>query len=505
MRDLNVTSLPNYRNANSLIVLAIAAAFINGGASPDRGAFAQHTQAPPNSGPGMRPGMGPGMGPGANPVRIPGQADPNGPKGPVQELKIDPVNFPPGFTLPPAKSPLMDEGQPFVSADELKKISKDLSKYSNVLRNATSTDADKALLRMGLKYRIAMMCLRENRPQLSTLHDLVTKDLVNAASTPSLTGPQVKSFRQLLMQELVALIDPLLTTQDYYVRLHLVLILGELNLTEENSKLSLKLEAYAPSLESLVKVITNPEQPDAVKVCAVNGIVRLMKLGNPIFPLRMTVGQALAGELQRAGTHPWYQMRLAGAMSVVDVNVDQAGKPFVVNALVGVLKDVGRPYLVRAEAAKSLGRIPLPPVVKTGDITQAVGGFALQLAKAAQQAPPQQKDDPRWKGEFIRVYLAFQQLDANDFMADKKSKAGLLNSAQGAAKPIYDLVLPMVVSTLHGQRLTVQQIQALEASVGPQPAGGAAPAEKNATEKTATEKTSAENKTDPMTTVGKRP
>jgi hypothetical protein len=224
-----------------------------------------------------------------------------------------------------------------------------------------------------------------------------------------------------------------------------------------------------------VKVILDPKQPEAVKVAAVNGLVRILRLGSPNVGLRTKVAEAIVAELKRKDTHPWYQMRLAGALSVVDIDLDQAKKPFVVDILKAILADPdadtdkvnGRTWAVKAEAAKSLGRVPLPAAANPPSVTRAVAVFALTLAKAAQQKPQSKAEDPKWKSEFIKVYLAFQQLDDKDLMADKKTKSGLMNNPAAAAKSAYDLIVPMVAAILHGQRLTVQQVQNLEAYVGP--------------------------------------
>jgi hypothetical protein len=168
----------------------------------------------------------------------------------------------------------------------------------------------------------------------------------------------------------------------------------------------------------------------------------------------------------------------------MDVDLVQ-GKPIVVDVLKAVLADDKREWTVRAEAAKSLGRVPLPAACNPPSVPKAIAAFALKLAKAAQQSPQTKGEEPKWKSEFFRVYLAFQQLDANDLMADKKSKAGLLNNPQAAAKPSYDLIVPLVAAILQAQRLTVQHVQALEAFVKPteappteKPTAGS-PAEKN--------------------------
>lgn len=476
MRDLNVTLMPvRRRTAISSRLACVALALMGCGLGHPLTALAQqHSQVPPGL-PGPAGMGGRGMGgmsgqPGVPGRPIPGAPNPGGVKGPVQELKIDPNKLPENFAPPASKDPVMEIDRPLALQDEIDKLKKDLAKYQTTLRTARSSDPDKILIRNGLRYRLALMCLKDNRLQLSKLHDDLSRDLNSAAQAPDSPKPQVvKEFRQLVLQELVNQAAPLLTTQNFYVRLHIAILLGELNLTEESTKLALKVEAFVPACDPLIQVITDPKQPEAVKVAAVNGIVRILRLGNPNVTVRTKAAEALVGELKEKKSHPWYQMRLAGALSAVDIDLDQARiKPSVVEILKAVLVDEDRAWSVRAEAAKSLGRVPLPPSVNPPSVTRAVADFTLKLAKAAQQSPQQKADDPKWKSEFIKVYLAFQQLDAADLVADKKTKAGLLNNPAAAAKPAYDLIVPLVSAILHGQRLTVQQVQTLETYVGPQ-------------------------------------
>ena len=410
--------------------------------------------------------MGP-PGSGQQIQNIPGASNPKALKGPPQELKIDSETLPPKFAPPAIRDEVMDIDQPLAMKDEIDKLKKDLAKYQTTLRTARSTEADKTLIRNGIRYRLALMCLKQNRLELSKLHEDLLRDLFSAAVAPEQSNAaNVKAFRQLVLQELVKQAVPLLTTQNFYVRLHIAMLLGELNLTEENSKLALKLEPFAPACEPLVQVILAADQPEGVKVVAVNGLGRILRLGNPNITIRTKVAQALVSELKNKNSHSWYQMRLATALAVVDVDLDQ-GKPFVVDVLKDVLADDARTWAVRAEAAKSLGRIPIPSAANPPAIVRAVAEFTLKLAKAAQQAPQTKGDESKWKGEFFKVYLAFQPLDANDMTADKKSKAGLLNNLAAGAKPAYDRIVPLVAAILNAQRLTVQQVQSLEDWLNP--------------------------------------
>ena len=481
MRDLNVTSLTvHLRTAVSSRPMCVLVAFFALAFAANNLANAQgHAQAPPASGP-RPPGMAPPMmgGPQRQPGTIPGAAIPGsatGGRGPAPEFNFNPDKLPDNYVPPAVKDPVMEIDNPL--PDEVDKLKKDLAKYQTTMRTARSSDADKVLIRNGLRYRLALMSLKDNRLALSKLHEDLLRDLNSAAVAPDVAkASTVKDFRQLVMQELLSQVAPLLTsdptlktTQNFYFRLHLVILLGEMNITEENTKLAMKLEAYAPVCEPLLNVITDPKQPEAVKIAAVNGLVRVLRLGNVSTQVRAKVAEGLVAELKNKKAYSWYQMRLAGALSFVDVDLDQARAPSVA-ILRAILADDDRTWAVRAEAAKSLGRVPLPTTVNAPTVTRDVATFALKLSKAAQQAPPQNATDPKWRSEFFKVYLAFQPLDAGDMMADKKNKAGLLNNPAATAKPAYDLSVPLVAGILHGQRLTVQAVQTLEAYVSPPPA-----------------------------------
>ncbi len=474
---MTVTSLP-VRSRIASVSRFACLTIVSLGLAVDQVAFAQPGGAHGSSGGPMRgPGPGsampgpPGRGGPLSPVNpnIPGAANPNALKGRPTELKIDSETLPKDFAPPAAKAEVMDLDQPLAMQDEIDKLKKDLAKYQTVMRTAKSSDADKVLIRNGIRYRLALMCLKKNRLELSKLHEDLTRDLNSAASAPEAANANaIRSFRQIVMQEIVSQAGPLLVTQPFHVRLHIALLLGELNITEENPRFALKLEAYSPVCEPLLQVISSPDQPEGVKIVAVNGLARNLRLGNANVTVRTKVAQALVSELSNKKAHSWYQMRLAAALAAMDVDLVQ-GKPIVVDVLKAVLADDERTWTVRAEAAKSLGRVPLPAACNPPSVTKAVAAFALKLAKAAQQSPQTKGDESKWKGEFFKVYLAFQQFDATDLMADKKSKAGLLNNPQAAAAQAYSLIHPLVAAILQAQRLTVQQVQALEDWVKPVP------------------------------------
>jgi hypothetical protein len=402
---------------------------------------------------------------------IPGQAtEPGVPRGPAQELKIDSVTLPEGFRPPAEKDPTMEIDRPLVLGDELKSLKRDLSRYQTNLRKALASDPEKAVIRNGIKYRLALLCLRENRLEVSKLREDLLRDINSAASAMDFPKPEgVRDFRKFVLQELVSQATPLLETQNFHVRLQIAILLGELDLTLENDKLALKQEAFFQANVPLVKAIEDPQQPQAIKVAAVNGLFRILRQGNPDVLTRTKIAQAIVNALKDKTLHPWYQMRLVGALSAVDIELDEQRTPFVVNALLAILNDPApeRKWYVKAQAAKSLGRVPLPASADPPSVTRAVAAFALKLGKAAQQDPPRDGEDPKWRSEFVKLYLAFMPFDDKDLTADKKNKAGLLNNTAAQAKAAYTLIVPLVNTILNRQRLTAQQIKALEAWVVP--------------------------------------
>ena len=91
---------------------------------------------------------------------------------------------------------------------------------------------------------------------------------------------------------------PLLDNQNFYVRLHIAILLGQLDLTDENSKLGFRQEAFVPAAVPLVKFLANPAQPESIKVPVVNGIVRILRLGSPNVVERTNIASAIISHLR---------------------------------------------------------------------------------------------------------------------------------------------------------------------------------------------------------------
>ena len=272
-------------------------------------------------------------------------------------------------------------------------------------------------------------------------------------------GDQTREFRRIVMQMVVDQTKELFSN-NLYVRIQAALILSELNLTEVDPRKNLPLEGFGPALDPLADVLLDPEQHEAVKIVAANGIYRLLRTSAPEAKLKIKVADALVKEFARTDTHFWYQLRLAAALSACDVSLDFNRQPFVVNVLLKAISDPQRPFAVRAEAARALGRVPIEPSVDYTRLLHELGVMAHALGTAAQQNP----NDTEWPRCFLKLYYAFQPRDPNEMGADRKTKAGLLSRTNNpsATRALYNEVLPLINAGLNQQPIPAASLSALD-------------------------------------------
>lgn len=387
---------------------------------------------------------------------------------PAASREIDPVTLPPDFEPPQPQSEVMQINRPLLTEEQLETLKKKYdSKFSSLLNRTTWTDAaSKEAIRGGLQYRLAQFTILENRDKWLGFRSALMRDI----SKMGLLAPNPQATidaRRFLLTEVVQECQKLLDN-NFWARVHAVFILSELNLTEEDTKKNLKLEAFLPAIEPLVKVLEDPAQPEAVKILAVRGVVRLLSNSSPPVKVKQAVAAALVAQLSNEKAHPWYQKRLAYAMSTVDIAVDLNGKPILVTTLQKVVADPKRDWITRAEACRSLGRVAYDPSVDTKGVLSTIASFAAEAATAAQAAAR----DPHWKAVFGRLYLTFREQDAEDRDVERKGPGGLLNRTQfnqSSVKQVYQPVVDVFNALIAGNPIPVDAAKALQALQKPQP------------------------------------
>lgn len=367
----------------------------------------------------------------------------------------DPEKLPPGYVPPAEPHPSLLIEKPLLSPDELTRLEKELGvrlqRYRDALtpKGGVINDQTKEYLRKGIRYRLGLLTLKENRDDLAKLReDLSVRDLQLAGKI--LDKPKdVEEFRKFIMKEITEQAAQLLDN-NFYVRLQAVILLGELELLPADSNRRLSLQAYTPAAIPLLQVVTDPEQPVEVKIPAVVGLYRILLLGTPDVQLRSRIAEAFVAELKTSNTHWAYQARLAHALTGIDKIYDLQQKPFVIQALAMVISDPQRDWRARAEAARSLGRVPMDGSINVKLLAHEIAKLGSDMAKAHEQSP----QEHYWKMAFWNLYMAFQAYDEFDKDAERKRKGGLLNNPvtrQAAVREAYDKVLPLVRAVLKDQ------------------------------------------------------
>ncbi|MGH7128325.1 MAG: hypothetical protein ACREJB_13795 [Planctomycetaceae bacterium] len=302
----------------------------------------------------------------------------------------------------------------------------------------------------GTRWRVYRMTLKKHRRALDELRNDIVREAASAGGLQ--TNPtSARQFREFYLSEIAKYAAELLQGHNLYVRLNAAYLLAQLNLQEEDRIENVPVIAYTPAAVPLAGLIESQEQPEAVKIAAANGLHRIMLYGKADNALKLRIANALIAELNRTDTHYWYQMRLAEALGGIDLELDLNNKPFIVDALARIVVDEKREPVVRAEAAQSLGRVPLDPQVNVRLLAFESANLARQLAEWQMRVP----DKYYWKHVFFNVYLAYKPrsefgVKRGDGLLAKVDKAPH-NQSKSYVEESYKQILPVVQTALSQQ------------------------------------------------------
>ncbi|MFN0199145.1 MAG: hypothetical protein ACKVT0_20540 [Planctomycetaceae bacterium] len=350
-------------------------------------------------------------------------------KAPAARKRTPPPGLPAGFVPPRPVPEVTNIEKELLTAEEEKAFKPDLTKYQRALTSATLSEETRVLITRGIKFRLLRMTRKVHRPILHLLrNDILYKDLAFAKEL------EVRTF---FLEELTKASADLLDN-NFHVRLNVVLLLGNLKLTEENEKRETQDVAFTPALEVLLKVFDDKTQLEAIKIPAVHGLQRICQIGTPNRDQRLRVAEVFVSELNNIASNAWYQMRLAEGLGWVGIIHDRQPRPFVVQTLATVLVDEKRDWQVRAQAARALGRAPLDGSINVSLISYAIVDLAAQGTTACNQAPPGRT--PYWIDFYLTLYLSFQP----ETGAERKAGHGLILRNKPASNPAYEQILTLV-------------------------------------------------------------
>ncbi|MBI3864152.1 MAG: hypothetical protein HY290_19895 [Planctomycetia bacterium] len=309
-------------------------------------------------------------------------------------------------------------------------------------------DSDKQLVVDMVRYKLAQLTQKEFREKAAELRIKLEQEI---EASNNKTGPRAA---RLLALKTIADEAPRLFQYHFVARLQGAILLAHLadfNETEADAKKPAV--PCSKAAEALVAMVNDEQQLTAVRVWGVNGLVRLATLDNISFQLRSRLVDVLVAQMNASGKqHEWFQLRLAEGLGRLSVIQNQDKRPVVPQALALVLADSTRPWLVRAEAAQSLGRLQYDgaPSVNVSLLAYEMARLTQQIMEAYNKAPKQTV----WKLCMIRIYGGFKPLEDEDTSKDKTPpKRGLVTQVEGkpglsshrkAVQGAFEKVLPLV-------------------------------------------------------------
>jgi hypothetical protein len=316
-------------------------------------------------------------------------------------------------------------------------------------------DSDKQLVIDIVKYRLAQLTQKgkngELREKAAENRIKLEREIESSNNKPPPRAARILALKTIAEEA------PRLLKYHFVARLQGAILLAHLSDFNEVEAEGVK-KAAVPctrAVEPLIDLVNDSEQLTSVRVWGINGLVRLATLDSINLQLRNRLVDLLVTQMNASGKeHEWFQLRLAEGLGKLTVIQNQDKRPVVPQALAMVLADPVRPFLVRAEAAQSLGRLQYessPPI--------DVGLLAYETAKLTQQIiESYNKEKGRkqaiWKLCLIRIYGGFKPLEDEEVPKDKvPPKRGLLTQVEGkpslaahrkTVQEAFEVVLPLV-------------------------------------------------------------
>ena len=387
------------------------------------------------------------------PGYMPGMQSPKvrGKKAPTDRVKptepIDPEKLPSGYEVPPEPPDAMTTADEWIEdpfTERKKKQGTLLAEYNNIIASGEFTgDVQRKLVADIVRWKLSLLTRKEFREQAQKNRDNILADLRKSPTNRNVGSREVRKFMLLT----IAQEAPRLFKYHMIARINGAILLAELSdpLHNEadgdgNRKPS---EPCIRALEPLLELVKDEKQFTAPRIWGVIGLVRLGELQELKPQHRNTIVRALVEQLQNSqDEHEWFQWRLTEGLGRLNVVYDlESKRPIVPSALGRVLANPKRHWLVRSEAALSLGRLQYTAEIDVGLIAYEVALLAQQMAEAYGREP----ELDIWKLYFVKVYGAFKPLDNDQKRALlTQTEKGPLAGQRRIVQEAFDVVLPTV-------------------------------------------------------------
>jgi hypothetical protein len=323
----------------------------------------------------------------------------------------------PGYTTPPPPDPQLSIEHELITQKDLDWYKVNRQNFQRAVGAADLVGPNRELVKQGFRVLVLRLSLQANRSTLSDVRSEIERRMNGAGMLPGVKPAVRTEFRRFMLDEVIANARLLVlgggqdvegrenTGGNLEVRFQAMLLLNQAILEPRDNRNNKPAQFYVPTYKIFLEVLQDQEQRELVRNWAVRGLEKVLELGGAELKggTRDAIAQALMAELLPGKNGAWLDMRIVEAAGSVGIVRWGGGKPVVVEGLCKVLNDSQRDCLVRSEAARQLGRVPV-------DASYNLTLFAHETAQLVRDMADEYNQDPKsakWRICFWNAYTAF--------------------------------------------------------------------------------------------------
>jgi hypothetical protein len=266
---------------------------------------------------------------------------------------------------------------------------------------------DVRIVQDNIRWRLSQLTLESSRDSIQDVRQKILTDL-------RINGRKADSNRE-VRQEIIDTIlreVPQLMKYHFIARLNGAILLSELNEFESDGNAQTPAVPLTAAHDQLIKILSDASQLDPVRLYGVIGLNRILS-GVPELKLatRYKIVDALVNQVDPSKSlSPWFQYRLMEALGSSGTLENQNRELVVPQALGRVLTDSSRPRIARAEAAYSLGRLPLTEKI---DVKQVANEVAW-LAHEGGEVYFKQGESTEARAAMFKLHVVFRPIEESE-------------------------------------------------------------------------------------------
>jgi len=380
----------------------------------------------------------------------------------------------PAAPLPPPKDEKEYQQRQSNEFLKLKRLSKPLfepglfnqfkgieKEYRDAIRKGVNRTNPKELeaMQAGLRWRTLQLSdpdIQSDIQAFTASNKNLQRDLAGAASPIFISNPKERArFREMVCQETMPLLTKLVNEGNFLARTNALQRMLDLEVVRPKS--GVRTEMFAGVDDELIKVLTDPKQPDAVKAIAASSIKVYLQKAGAAERVEIALAQALAAELKRPFLSAGYMTDLLQAMEEVSAPEQVVGNkvPVVHCAMAELITDRTRDIRVRCRAARVMGRAGWNTSLNYDVISWKVADLTVETAFEYNRS--RDKKDPKWSYCGYHLYLSFHHLTSAEASGNPPAlPKGFLNRSPKSEKvrAAYTTALPVMMELIAGPKVT---------------------------------------------------